>query len=189
VVRDLSEYACNISVGGRFHAFNLAQQLLKHNCLHKLITSYPAFEVRKYGIPSEKIASAVMKEILSRGWVKLPVWIKDLHNPQLFIHNLYDRQAMKKIEPTDIFVGWSSLALHSLRRARQLGAITIVERGSSHMLYQTQILKEEFANLGLIFNQTHPRIIEEGVAGIRRGSFYLCSLSFCEKDISRKRYC
>jgi hypothetical protein len=44
-----------ISVGGRFHAFYLAQQLLKRGYLNKLITSYPKFEVIKYGIPKDKV--------------------------------------------------------------------------------------------------------------------------------------
>ena len=53
-----------ISVGGRFHAFNLAQQLFKRGHLERLITSYPKFETVKYGIPREKIRSVLFKEIV-----------------------------------------------------------------------------------------------------------------------------
>lgn len=48
------------SVGGRFHAFYLVQQLLKHGYLNKLITSYPKFEVAKYGILEDKVGSVVI---------------------------------------------------------------------------------------------------------------------------------
>jgi glycosyltransferase involved in cell wall biosynthesis len=170
-----------ISVCGRFHAFNLAQQLLKRGYLRKLITSYPKFEVRKYGIPSEKIDSIVIKEILSRGWAKLPAYIRGKYNPQLFIHGLYDKLASRKVEKTDIFVGWSSACLNSLRRGKQLGAITVVERGSSHMLYQTQILKEEFANLGLTFNQTHPKIIEKELQEYEEAHFICVPSRFAKR--------
>ena len=55
-----------ISIGGRFHLFNLAQQLLKRNALSQLITSYPKFEVAKYGIPKSLVSSVMRKEILER---------------------------------------------------------------------------------------------------------------------------
>jgi len=45
----------SVSVLGRFHAFYLAQQLLKREALCRLLTSYPRFEVINYGIPNEKI--------------------------------------------------------------------------------------------------------------------------------------
>ena len=77
-----------VSVGGRFHAFNLAQQLLKRGYLKRLITSYPKFEVVKYGIPKEKIKSAIVKEILERGWRKLPRFLKNIYNPQFLIHKI-----------------------------------------------------------------------------------------------------
>ena len=37
----------SIIVGGRFHAFNLAQQLNNHGCLNQLITSYPKNFIKK----------------------------------------------------------------------------------------------------------------------------------------------
>ena len=66
-----------ISVPGRFWLFNLAQQLLKRGYLEQLITSYPKFEVKKYGIPKEKVSSILIKEILFRGWHKLPGFLRN----------------------------------------------------------------------------------------------------------------
>jgi len=107
-----------ISVGGRFHAFYLAQQLLKQGYLERLITSYPKFEITKYGIPKERTESILIKEILQRGWSNLPQFCRNLYNPQFFISDLYDKLAAKKLEKSDIFVGWSSFSLHSLRKAK-----------------------------------------------------------------------
>ena len=36
----------SILVGGRFHAFNLAQQLQKRNYLEQLVTSYPKIYIK-----------------------------------------------------------------------------------------------------------------------------------------------
>ena len=100
-----------ISVGGRFHAFNLAKQLLKRGFLKRLITSYPKFEVKKHGIPSQKTSSILIKELLERSWRKLPVFLRNIYNPQFFISDLYDKLASRKITKSDIFVGWSSFSL------------------------------------------------------------------------------
>ncbi len=80
-----------ISVGGRFHAFYLAQQLLKRGYLKKLITSYPKFEVVKYGIPKDKIRVIIIKELMARGWERMPSFLKNFYNPQYLIHEIYDR--------------------------------------------------------------------------------------------------
>ena len=46
-----------ISVKGRFHGFNLAQELYHRNALHKLITTYPKFVAKRFDIPRDKIIS------------------------------------------------------------------------------------------------------------------------------------
>ena len=46
-----------IVVGGRWHAFDLAQQLHAHGHLHRLITNYPRWFVMRWGIPAEKVVS------------------------------------------------------------------------------------------------------------------------------------
>ena len=150
-----------LSVGGRFHAFNLAQQLLPHGALERLITSYPGFEVMKYGIPLEKVRSHPIKELIYRGWAHLPHALSQWYNPQNLTCELYDRLARRDVVDCDIFVGWSSFCLHSLREAKKKGAITIVERGSTHMLHQTEILTEESERFGVKPEVAHPAIIRK----------------------------
>lgn len=150
-----------ISVGGRFHAFYLAQQLLKRGFLKQLITSYPKFEVIKYGIPKDKIGSVVIKEVIGRLWDKMPSYLKNSYNPQYLIHEIYDKWASYLYTNSDICVAFSSFGLHTIRKAKEEGAITILERGSAHMLYQTKILLEEYEKLGLKPQMSHPEIIKK----------------------------
>ncbi|MDO8469637.1 MAG: glycosyltransferase family 4 protein [bacterium] len=152
-----------ISVPGRFHLFNLAQQLLKRGYLSQLITSYPKFEVVKYGIPRDKTDSIISKEIVQRGWQKIPI-LRTYYNPQFLILETFDRLAARILKPCDIFVGASSASLKSLIVAKRLGATTIIERGSAHILYQDKILKEEYEKFGVRlepFQLPHPKIIEK----------------------------
>jgi len=151
-----------ISVGGRFHAFDLAQQLQKRGVLHRLITSYPKFKTMEWGIPKNKITSILSIELLRRGWNKLPRALKFGWSPSFYLHDRFDHLAAEKIpNETELFIGWSGFSLHSLRRAKDMGALTILERGSSHMLYQTNILKEEYEKLGITPKVAHPKIIEK----------------------------
>lgn len=156
----------SISVGGKFHAFELAHQLEKRGALQSLITSYPRFAVTPYGVPSHKIHSLLAKEFLQRSWSHLPRLIRNRYNTQYFLHEVFDRGASKKIEPCDLFVGFSSFALHSLRRAKQLGAKVVIERGGSHMLYQQSIMREEYEITGVPAGTTpvtHQKIIEKEI--------------------------
>jgi hypothetical protein len=131
-----------ISVGGRFHAFSLAEQLEKRGMLSKLITSYPKFGVRKFAnIPNKKISSVLIKEILQQSWEKLPNFLKNFYNPQFLISEIYDYWAYWCVDQSDIFLGWSSHSLHSLRRAKSRRSKIILERCSSHIEYQRDILR------------------------------------------------
>lgn len=150
-----------VSVPGRFWAFYTAQELLKHGWLEKLITSYPKFEVAKYGIPKDKIVSLPLKEMIERGWRRLPVWARHLWNPQFFWSEIFDRQVASHLPSSDIFIAYSNFALHSFVRAKEMGSISVLERGSSHMKYQQRILKEEYERWGVRAELAHPKIVEK----------------------------
>lgn len=171
-----------ISVIGRFHLFNLAQQLLKRGYLGQLITSYPKFEVKKYGIPKNKVSSIIIKEIIQRGWEKLPNFLKGIYNPQYFIHEIFDRIAVFKLKKgADIVI---VSGLHTLRKAKKLGAITIAERGSSHILYQNRILKEEYEKFGVKikpFTLPHPKIIEDELKSYEEIDYISIPSSFVKR--------
>jgi glycosyltransferase involved in cell wall biosynthesis len=161
-----------ISVLGRFHLFHLAKQLQDHNLLGRLITSYPKFEVVKYGINPANIESLVIHEIHNRGWRKISRFTESFFNPQYMVFELFDHHASRHImEGSDIFVGLSGASLYSLRRARRLGAKTVLERGSSHILYQRQILEEEYARFGLKREVVHPRVAERELQEYQEADF------------------
>jgi glycosyltransferase involved in cell wall biosynthesis len=150
-----------VSVRGRLHAFYLARELQRHGYLHRLITSYPVFETVKYGVERDKIKSLFVHEA-QRVWRKAPRRIQGFFNPQWVVSEAFDLHASLHIpEATNLFVGWSSFSLHSLGRAKRLGAKTIVERGSSHMLHQRDILLEEYGRFGLKAVVAHPKIVEK----------------------------
>ncbi len=161
-----------ISVLGRFHLFHLAKQLQDHNLLGRLITSYPKFEAARYGISPDKVDSLLIHEIHNRAWRKISRFTESLFNPQYMIFELFDRQAARHImNQSDIFAGLSGCSLYSLRRARQMGAKTVLERGSTHMLYQRKILEEEYARFGMRKTVVHPRVVERELREYQEADF------------------
>ncbi len=151
----------SVAVLGRFHAFNLAQQLQKHSHLNSLITTYPTYKTAEFGIDSRLVNSLLYLEVFQRGWSKLPSWVKTDLNMQLFWLEWFDRNVVKNLSGDfDIFVGWSGACFWSFQRAKELGAKTVVERGSSHMQYQTEILQSEYERWGLKFTATHQGVYD-----------------------------
>ena len=177
----------SFTAGGKFHIFNLAQQMLKRDSLERLITSYPKFEVVKSGIPKEKIRSVLRKEILQRVWTKLPSFIHNFYNPQYLISDIFDRKASRLLGgKEDIVVGLSSMFLHTLRKAKENGSITIVEHGSSHVEYQNQILREEYEASGINPVLTHPKITEQELVEYEEADYIAIPSLYVKKTFLAK---
>jgi len=151
----------SISVPGRFWLFNLARQLIKKGYLNQLITSYPKFEVVKYGIPKNKVDSVIIKEILTRGWNELPNFIKQFYDPRYLICNIFENAATRLLKKSDIVVGGSTVSLEYIRKSKQQGAVTVIEHGSSHPRFQKRILEEEYEKYNINKILIHPKILEK----------------------------
>ena len=128
-----------ISVGGRFHAFDLARELDRHGVLHKLLTSYPKGIAQAHGVPVERVQSFVASEVFKRLARRFPTSIEDRLQPA--INEQFARWAARQVpQDTDLFVGWSGFSAQALERAKRNGAKTVLERGSAHIEAQAELL-------------------------------------------------
>lgn len=153
-----------VSVFGRFHGFYLARELHKRGHLRKLITSYPKFEVAKYGIPKKAVSSLVAHELAHRTWNRwLPSTLKPTNvDLRATFADWFDHAAAQRIpSDTDVYVGWSSKSETGIARAQEYGATTVLERGSAHIEVQRDLLKEEYERFGKQTSLPHPEIIEK----------------------------
>jgi glycosyltransferase involved in cell wall biosynthesis len=67
----------------------------------------------------------------------------------------------RRLEPCDVFHSLSSFGLRAHRIARErYGALTVCDRGSSHIVYQDQILAEEHALWQVPYRPADPRVVE-----------------------------
>lgn len=151
-----------ISCSGKFHAFALAEQLEKHHLLSGLYTSYAyqknnwfrkmAGRVDKENIPVSKIHTAIP--------LAFPMKLFPA-NAYLWNH-WFDKWVAGRVNKKSgkVLIGWSGMSLEAIRKAKKNGMITIVERGSSHIQYQEEILIEEYGRFGKKFS-IDKRVIEK----------------------------
>ena len=148
-----------VSVLGRFHAFDLARELERAGALERLITSYPKFFAKRYGIAPEGVTSLLPCELFRRTLDKLPEDKRAQLEPTS--NALFERLATLALpRELDVFVGWSGCSLRALQRARSRGALGVIERGSAHIEVQRDLLAEEYELHGLEAKLPHPSIVE-----------------------------
>ena len=175
----------SIIVGGRFHAFNLAEQLNNNNNLKQLITTYPKYFIKKnYGIDKKKIRSVILKEIVERSFLGK---IYDF-NDKLIEH--FDKKAQKLIdfENLDILIGWSSFSLQSFLKAQSEKCIKILERGSTHIEFQNQVLKDEYKIQDIKFKQISKYIMEKENKEYELADYIMVPTDFVKKTFIDKGF-
>lgn len=147
----------SISVPGTWHAFHLGRQLEARDSLQHIYTSYPATQVDKSGIGDEKVSSIIYPEGIMQLGNRIPSvnavlsHLTNWNRPTERIKGiLFDRAVARRlsVDAPDIFVGFAGSSLKSIQTANAAGCTTIVERCSSHIRTQAQLLKEEYRRFG-----------------------------------------
>ena len=134
-------------------------------------------------IPVEKISTNTVLAFPIKLWQsKIHIW-----------NDLFDRWVAGEIKNKKgrVFIGWSGMSLHSIRVAKKAGMITILERGSSHIQFQNNILTKEYARYGLRF-YTHPDVINKELKEYEAADYIsvpslFVKRTFLEKGIPEKK--
>lgn len=147
-----------IGSAGRFHTFDLARQLERAGWLSRLYTAYPKAKVD--GLPRHKVRSFPWlmgpKMIIGRWGLHALEW----HLNRLTVKS-FDNWMANRVEPCDVFHCLSSFGLrsHSVAKERH-GALTVCDRGSSHILFQDEILAEEYRRWNIPYQQIDPALVD-----------------------------
>lgn len=142
-----------VAVVGRFHAFDLARQLQNRGMLAQLLTTYPRFVARRWGIPTENLRQEMFLELIRRYGNKIPGL-----NPlaiDRFVHASHARNARRIPKSANVFIGWSGSSLEAIIAAKKRGVVTILERGSSHCSEWRELMNFEYSRFGLHFDCNH----------------------------------
>ena len=143
---------------GRFHTFDLARQIERIGVLQRLYTGYPRSKVD--GLSPERVSTFPWLTLAAHGAGRMGFQSiqRSLNWPLI---KTFDSWLSRRLEPCDVFHCLSSfgVASHRVAKARH-GALTICDRGSSHIQFQDDILREEYFKLGMPYRPIDSRVIE-----------------------------
>ncbi len=88
-----------------------------------------------------------------------------LHGLERYLNRLtvksFDRWMANRLEPCDVFHCLSSFGLRSHRIAKEhYGALTVCDRGSSHITFQDEILAEEYLRWGIPYQSIDRALVD-----------------------------
>ncbi len=170
-----------VGSAGPFYTFDLARRLERLGHLEHLYTAYPSWKVD--GLPKEKVSTFP--------WLMAPAMIANrfgfnrvrdrLNVPMI---ETFDRWMAERLAPCDVFHCLSSFGLQSHRAARaKHGALTACDRGSTHIEYQDEIMRDEFERFGATFPGIDSRVVERELE-----EYALCDLIFVPSTCAMRTF-
>lgn len=148
---------------GRFWHFHLARQLLKYNLLDEIYSGYPKFKlVDEKNIPLEKIKTYPYYQVPYLFYNRyfqnaLPFinhYLSDLSHKKIAI------KVSKNIGNSNVLIGTSGSGLEAGKKIKSLHGKFVCDRGSSHINFQNETLKNEYKNFNLIYNEISQKTLD-----------------------------
>jgi len=154
-------FKVNVSVHGRWHAFELANGLYRQGHLGRLLTTYPGFVARRFLDAGADIRTRPLLELRRRAFDRLRLGSRP---DAAFAARMGAFAAAEAVSGADILVGWSSSVLEAISPARAAGMKVVVERGSTHIDHQARILRDAYDRVGLPADLPLPEIVQRELA-------------------------
>ena len=133
-----------IVVHGRFHAFDLARELIRQGVNLILLTNYPKYVAERFGIPRRYVVNCVAHGVLSRLVGRLGgARFNKCFEP--FLHRWFSRWAGRVLSKgsVDAIHSFSGVSEELLKSVSGRCKVMSVVRGSAHIRKQARLLEEE----------------------------------------------
>jgi glycosyltransferase involved in cell wall biosynthesis len=156
------------------HAYYLVEGLDRHNMLTR------AFVMRYTGtgIDSAKIRAVYFTEKLAYRVAKYT------HTNQYILRdNFFDFWVAQQLKGATMFYGWTHHALWSLKTAKRLGMVTILERANSHPITYTRLLEAEYQKHGIQAGPYHPLIFKKHLKEIQETDYIAVTSEFTRQSL------
>ena len=148
---------------GRFWHFHLARQLLKFNLLDEIYSGYPQFKLNdEKHIPLDKIKTYPYYQ------VPYLFFNKYFANNSSFINHYLSELSHKKIAikvsenlgNSNVLIATSGSGLEAGKQIKSLNGKFVCDRGSTHINFQNETLKEEYKNFKIYYNEISKKTVE-----------------------------
>ena len=169
----------NVGSFGYFGYF-LAKEMSNLNQLGNLFTNLPPYKTKeilskKYHYNPTSSFPYIFNRMGMSKLSELSLW------PSI---NLFDKWMASNMTDCDIFHCFSSFGLAAHKSAREnFGAITVVERGSTHICFQNEILKNEYEKWGVAYKGIDSRVIKKEIQ-----EYDYCNNIIVQSEFAKKTF-
>jgi glycosyltransferase involved in cell wall biosynthesis len=174
----------SIVVQGRFHAFNMAYFFQQKNMLNEIITGYPAFYVRRFGIQRKYIKPVIINELINRVTYKLFKSQASFY----WANEIFDWISSRLIKTdSDVYFIWSGSGLRTIRAIRKKNpkAKVILVRCSGHIEVQEKLLQKVSTKPGQVID---PRTIQKELKEYQEADYITLPSTFALNTFKEKDF-
>jgi glycosyltransferase involved in cell wall biosynthesis len=172
----------SISILGRFHFFDLAKQLEKKDHLKQLITSFPSFKVREWGVAQGRITSLFFIEAVRRFLSKTWFFNSKLNTEIKKVYGFASSKFLKKNIDAFIFFAGNGFNSKIVMKLQLENVICIADEGSAHILSQRKLLEDEYKILGLEYKTKQTQdLLEETLLEYKISDYITVPSSFVKR--------
>lgn len=165
---------------GRFHLADLGRELISAGHDVTFISSLPRWHITKFGIPRKQIVGLWIHEVIWRFVRRFLPSLVAGGRLQFVFHRLYAMHAGAYVKKSDFYIVGSAFLMPIIEKLRKKGGQVILERGSTHIIFQTEILSTEYSHYGLTFEETSKRIIAQEVLEYKLCDYINVPTQFCK---------
>lgn len=173
-----------LSVIGKFHNFDLARELHASGALAGIYSGYPKFKLKGEQLPESLIHTHPW---LHSSYMAYP-WKQ--HTPESVLQQWrhlaavdFGRYVARNLVECDVFMGLSGSALAAGKEAQRRGARYVCDRGSTHIRFQDQILREENAKWGV-----HTKPVDSRTIAIEEAEYAQADLITVPSNFVRRTF-
>ena len=139
-----------LSTSGKYHYFEVAKILYKRNQLKKIFCGYPWVKLKNENIPKRLVDSKSFYNILrylirnNSKLEKISEYLNILHKKKI---DQITCDYIDKNNDVDVLLNLAGTSLNAGIKMNNSNKIYICERSSAHILYQNNLLVEEYKDL------------------------------------------
>lgn len=132
-------------IPGRFHGFDLAHALLARGHDVTVLTNYPRWATRRFGLPDAQVMSFGSHGIASRALARMAG-----SAAEAALHRAFGRWAARRLaaDVWDVIHGWTGVSEEWLASPNVHRRLSLLMRGSAHIDAQAELLADEARRAG-----------------------------------------
>lgn len=101
-------------------------------------------------------------------------------------HDRWTASRLKK--GADILIAEGQIGLHTIRKAKEMGMVTVVDRTNSHIIHQSEIWGEENKKMGIHWKPNSERVVRKGILEYQEADYTFVLSSFVAATFLERGY-